>query len=280
MTDMISTRRVSSSGGVDLALHHIGGTGSPLLICHATGFHGRAYLTLARELAPAFEVWAMDFRGHGASTGPADCDFAWTGMAEDVIHVLRHIGVGSVIGVGHSMGGASILRAELMRPGSFAGAYLFEPIVPPGHVDGPVDTTLVDVARARRAVFPTRQAVVERYGARPPLGELDPQALVDYVEYGFVDTDDGQVRLACDPEHEARTFETPDKMSVDELAGLQLPTVVAMGLPERSGMPAIFAPPVAEAVDGASLSSHPELGHFGPLEDPAGIAAEIIERFS
>ena len=51
------------------------------------------------------------------------------------------------------------------------------------------------------------------------------------------------------------------------------------GDPEQSGLPALLAPGVADAVDGAVLSRHPELGHFGPLEAPTVIAAEIIEHF-
>ena len=46
----MTTRTVSSSDGVELALHHLGGTGTTLLLCHATGFHGRAYQVFADSL--------------------------------------------------------------------------------------------------------------------------------------------------------------------------------------------------------------------------------------
>jgi hypothetical protein len=39
--------------------------------------------------------------------------------------------------------------------------------------------------------------------------------------------------------------------------------------------PALFAADIADAIDGASLHPHPELGHFGPLQDPERVAAEV-----
>ena len=58
------TRVIPSTDGVELRLHHLGGSGDPLLICHATGFHGRAYAPMARLLSERHAVWAVDFRGH------------------------------------------------------------------------------------------------------------------------------------------------------------------------------------------------------------------------
>ena len=42
-----------------------GGDHPILLVAHATGFHGRAYLPVAEHLAPPFHVFGLDFRGHG-----------------------------------------------------------------------------------------------------------------------------------------------------------------------------------------------------------------------
>ena len=50
MSTTSSSLTVPSSGGVAVALHDLGGTGAPLLVCHATGFHGRMYAPLARLL--------------------------------------------------------------------------------------------------------------------------------------------------------------------------------------------------------------------------------------
>ena len=280
-----STTMLRSSGDVDLALHHLGGTGAPLLICHATGFHGRAYLSMAAQLVDHFEIWSMDFRGHGASSAPPSGDFAWAGMADDVqvcVDAVRESTDSPLFAFGHSMGGASILRAELNRPGTFAAAWLFEPIVFSPEIPLPSgrESQMSGAARHRRSVFDSRAAAVERYGSRPPLSGLEPDALAAYVKYGFDDADDGTVTLACAPESEASTFEAPDKLSWDYFTSLDMPCWVARGVVDPQNTPSKFADGIAEAIPTATLVAYDELTHFGPLEDTAGIASAIRAAFS
>ncbi|MCP3935298.1 MAG: alpha/beta hydrolase, partial [Actinomycetia bacterium] len=221
--------------------------------------------------------WAIDLRGHGGSLPPASGDFAWRGMADDVTAAVARMGSAPIVGVGHSMGGAAILLAELARPGLFEAAYLYEPIVlPPEFHVGRRENPMIEPARRRRPTFPSKKDALDRYLSRPPLNQLRLDSLAAYVEHGFVPTDDGEVRLACEPEHEARTFDADDKVTFDDIHGLDLRLMVAAGVPESGGGPADFAPHAAQAVPGAHLSLHDEIGHFGPLEDPDGVAGEII----
>ena len=267
---------VPSTSGVTLGLHHLGGRGPDLLICHATGFHGLAYAPLGRGLAGEFTVWALDFRGHGSSSAPRDGAFTWQGMADDVLAAIDAIGSGPVFAVGHSLGGAAILGAELVRPGSIGAAYLYEPIVfSAQRLANRGDNPMSGPARKRRSTFSSKRAAYERYAGRPPLDVLRPDALAAYVEHGFVDDGAGGVRLACEPEHEARTFEADDNVTTDDLEGLDLRVVIGVGAPERDGGPADLAPDVAATVAGSRLITY-ELGHFGPFEDPDRIAADIV----
>lgn len=271
----MTPRSVPSTGGVGLALHHLGGTGPTLLVCHATGFHGRAYQVFADALGGRFDVWALDFRGHGASGAPTTGDFAWSGMADDVLACVDALGGGPVLAFGHSLGGAAILLAELVRPSTIRRAALFEPVVFPREVlEARTENPMAGPARHRRPEFDSRAAAAERYGSRPPLADLHPRALADYVAFGFVDTPEGSVRLACEPEHEARVFEAEAELDIETIRGLQLDAWVGVGTTDVPG-PALFAAAIADAVDGAVLARHPELGHFGPLEDPDRIADEV-----
>lgn len=266
-----------TSTGVSVAVHDLGGTGEPLLLAHATGLCGRAYEPLAAALAPRFHVYALDFRGHGDSTAPESGDYSWQGMADDLLAVADALDLERVVGVGHSMGGASLLRAELQRPGLLRCAYLYEPIIPPASVPtAQGDNPMSSAARRRYDVFGSRADALARYATKPPLSHLRADALAAYVDHGLADVDDGTVRLKCSPEAEARTFEAPDKMTVDHLVGLELPTTVAVGGRDGEGGPAAFAPALVAVMERATLRTYAHLGHFGPLQDPETVAEDVL----
>lgn len=278
-----STTLVSSSDGVEVAVHDLGGDGHPVMICHATGFHGLAYAPFAAALAEHHRVVAVDLRGHGATNVPSTGDLAWSGMAEDVTAVLDALFDEAPFAIGHSMGGAAILRAELSRPGSIRAAWLFEPIVFPGPWEpSPNELGMAAAAAGRRAEFPTRRAAFERYCARPPLNELRVDALACYVEHGFVDgaTEAEPVHLACAPATESATFGTPVKLGLHELDAIALPIRVAAGRPLDGVGPQAMAVALAAGLPTAEFSDHPHLGHFGPLEAPDELAANAIAFFA
>lgn len=272
--------RVDSSDGCVVELRDFGGTGPDLIICHATGFHGAAYTPMAQILAEYFHVWALDFRGHGASPAPASGDFAWVGMGHDLVNCIDAIGVDSILSVGHSLGGGVTFLAALARPGIIRAAYLFEPIVfPKDLLIGQTSNPMSGPARRRREIFDSRADALSRYASKAPLSHLRADSLAAYVEHGFVDLPDGTVRLACRGESEARSFECDEKMTLDRIEGLELPLTVALGQANSGWGPAMLAPHVVETVQNSVLIEHEFLGHFGPLEAPDLIAADIISAF-
>lgn len=278
-----SSTTVASTDDVDVVVHDLGGDGHPVMICHATGFHGLAYAPFAAALAQNHRVVAVDLRGHGATNVPSTDDLAWNGMAEDVAAVLDAMFDVPPFAVGHSMGGAAILMAELARPGSIRAAWLFEPIVFPGPWEpSPNEKGMAAAAAGRRAEFPSREAAFERYGARPPLNALRTDALASYVHHGFVDgsSPDDPVQLACAPTTEAATFGTPVKLGLHQLDSLVLPMRVAAGRALGGEGPQAMAVELAAAMATAEFSDHPHLGHFGPLEAPDELAANATEFFA
>lgn len=272
---------VASSGGVTIRLHELGGEGPALLLAHATGFHGRVWAPCASHLAD-FRCVAPDFRGHGDSVVPDDITFAWSGFGDDVLAVVDHllatdsIGAEGLVAAGHSKGGAALLLAEERRPGTFRSLYLFEPIVfPPMGAVRPGDNPLAEGARRRRAVFESFDAAYENFRGKPPLDTLAPDALRAYVDHGFALRSDGTVRLKCRPDTEAEVYEMGSQHDAFEhLAEVRCPVTVATGA-EIPFTPAAFAEPIVEALPHARLERHHDLGHFGPLEEPATIAACI-----
>lgn len=264
---------VESTDGVRVALHDLGGDGPPLLFLHATGFHGRAYQQIADRLHDAFHVWAPDLRGHGDSETP-DMALPWRGMVDDALAVVDHLAFdGPWYACGHSMGGATVVASAIRRPGVFAAAWLFEPILfPSDHGPHSRENPLAEGARRRRHDFGSIDEVLDRYRGKRPFAAVDPAALRDYVVHGFRESGSG-VTLKTTGENEARTFEGIDLTVYDRLGEVDIPvTVVGSG----DGMPpARVAPAVAAALPRGVFTPWPDRSHFGPFEDPARAATEI-----
>jgi pimeloyl-ACP methyl ester carboxylesterase len=272
-------RQVPSTDGVTLALIDLGGDGPPLLFCHPTGFHGMVWAPLAGHLADVAHSWAVDFRGHGDSSTPASMDFTWDRMVDDVLAVIDDLRITGVKAVGHSMGGAALLLAEMRRPGTFAGLWLYEPVVFPRSPGMPASNPMAATARRRRPWFPDPEAAYANFAAKPPLGALDPAALRAYVDHGLRPSQsadgDRAVELKCAPEVEALVFENglpAAATTFDRLGEVRIPVTIAASV--DGGGPAHAAPLIVDALPDGRLQRF-RLTHFGPMEDPAAIAASI-----
>lgn len=274
----MTIRHVPSTDGVEVAVHDLGGSGTAVLLAHATGFHGAVWGPLADQLP---DVWAVapDLRGHGDTPAPVGGALAWSGFADDVLSVVDELGLDRPVGVGHSKGGAALVLAEERRPGTFRALYLFEPVIfpgpPPGPGGAPVDNPLAAGARRRRPAFPSRAAALDNYAGKPPFNALAAEVLAAYVEHGLADQPDGSARLKCEPEVEATVYE--GGLVHDAFAHLdrvRCPVVVARGRLDPFGPAAVSESLVAALPDGR-LETFDDLGHFGPLEQPAEVAASI-----
>lgn len=266
---------IDSADGTRIAVYDVGGHGDDVLFVHATGFCAGVWLPVMRRL-PGFRRAALDVRGHGRSATP-EAGMDWHGTAEDVLAAVDRLGLRDVVGVGHSMGGASLLLAELARPGTFRTMWLYEPIVFPPELraaaDGP--NPLAEGALRRRSRFDSAEAAYDNFASKPPFSALAPEALAAYVEHGFEPQADGSVQLRCRPETESETYRMGARHDAfDRLDRVGCPVVVARGAETVPG-PASFAPAVAERLAHGRLEEHPDLGHFGPLEDPDAIGAAI-----
>ena len=103
---------------------------------------------------------------------------------------------------------------------------------------------------------------------------FDPDVLRLYVAHGFRPAPEG-VRLKCDPEHEARTFEmggSHDTWSI--LPEIETPVTVLAGRVDGGG-PAQVAGPVADRLANATFTQHDDWNHFAPFIDPASMAAIV-----
>lgn len=268
----------TTADGVDVAVHDLGGDGPPLLLAHATGFCGLAWRPFAAALSERHRCLALDFRGHGCTDPNPGHDFHWSGFSADVLAVVDDLGLEGAVAVGHSKGAAALLLAEAQRPGTFSRLWLFEPIVFPVDPPAPSDEVpLVAGALRRRAEFPSRDEAAANFASKPPLDVLHPDALAGYVECGFRSLDDGRVTLSCPPEVEAQVYRMgPAHDMWWRLPDLATPATIACGAHTDAIVPD-FAAAMAARLPHGRHEVFGDLGHFGPLEDPAATAAAAAE---
>ena len=265
------TVRVPSSDHVNLAVHEFGGDGPPLLLSHATGFHGYAYLPIADALERRFTSYAVDCAGTATAHAPGEDASAADATGQMATRSPRALVApeGGLTGFGHSMGGTALLMAAHRDPDLFDTIVVYEPIIfDPS--PRPARSARVPTRRRRTPTAPfvrfvrgrDRQLPVEtadehvRSRGRPPLRgtrlRIGPRG----------------VRLKCDPEHEARTFENGALHRVwDLLPDISTRVVVATGIVEDTG-PSAVASSIAERLPNAMYVEIPDTEPLRTLRRP------------
>jgi pimeloyl-ACP methyl ester carboxylesterase len=249
-----------------------------IVFSHANGFNARTYRSILQPLAAEVRILALDLRGHGASELPAVVEgrAGWLEFRDDLLALLAAAAEAPVVLAGHSMGGTSSLLAAAAEPARVKALALFDPVVVPVEVQGQpgmLESPLYLGALRRRAVFPSKAAVMQAYEGRA-FKTWSHDQLADYVEAGFRETPDGQVTLTCAPAWEASNFAMHNYDAMAALAQVRCPVRVL-----RAEAGSTFR------VDGhetelatnprVSIVTAPGTTHFLPMERPELVAETL-----
>lgn len=280
---------IPSLDGVGIVFHDFGGAGSPVLLSHATGFHGHCMERIGSFLRDEHHVAAFDHRGYGDADPVDPVHLQWRDYGGDALVAARHLsalhGGAPVVGIGHSMGGASLIMAAHAEPSLFRALFVFEPIVFPPVIDDSKggerpESPLPALTRKRKSRFEGIDDALANFSSKPPMATFDPEVREAYVRHGFKPAADGGIELKCTPEHEARTYETGGTSGAwDDLPAVSTPTWVVSGAPAQF-QPSSFARNVAERMPNATYVQYDEMGHFGPLEHPGAIADLVVHALA
>jgi lipase len=278
-------------GGATARIAYVewGRVGDPvILLLHATGFHARCWDQVVRALPPGFRVIAVDMRGHGRSekTGPID---DWAIPARDFAELVEGLKLEGAIGVGHSMGGHSLVQIAATHPGMFDRLVLIDPVImapevyaqrsllPPG--------TEHPVAR-RRNRWSTWQEMFDAFKDRNPYALWAPKVLEDYCHHGLQPAEDGGFQLACPPAVEASIYMGSIGTDIyDAVRKVEAPVTILrakerpLGPRERmdfSDSPTW--PKLASIFKNGRDVYLPHLTHFIPMQDPKLTARFIADE--
>lgn len=238
------------------------------------------------------ELAVLDWGGHGDSTSippGADTDsYAWRTLALDVgnaigalLSLTGHERVG--LAIGHSFGGALLLRAAAEHPARFERLLLCDPvIVPPmtpeqrrarSHTVGLAAST-----RKRRDRFPSRAAAFEHCRTRGLFADFAPEVLALYVDEGMRDTPEGERALKCDREVEAAIFDAGGASVLIEAVDRVTAEVLFVHA-QRANFSREYYEEVASRIPRARVESL-DVGHLFPLEEPERVLKLVDEWLS
>lgn len=246
-----------------------------VVFAHANGFTAHTYRALLVDLARDLHVIAPDLRGHGLSRLPAEPAgrSSWRDHAADLRALVERVATRPLVLAGHSLGGASAILAAAAGTAQLAGLALFDPVMfgaERAAEAAAAPSPLVEGAKRRRAVFPSRAEAVAAYLGRGAFATWPESAVADYAHDGFVAQDDGTVRLACAPAWEASNFACAGGQDHwHELAQVPCPVHAVRGT--LGSMTTV--PPVIPA--NVRFEDWDDASHFAPLEHPVRAAALV-----
>ncbi len=213
---------------------------------------------------------AFDRRGHGRSDAPST-GYDLDTLARDLASVLRRLELTNVTLVGHSLGGAEVVRylSRFAEPGRVRRAVLIGPTTPriPKGDDYPqgIEPAALEAVRdGWRKDFP--RWIDEN--KRPFFAPETTNALVDWVAR-LLEAMPLYVQLEI-----SRTTANLDLRA--DLAEIQTPTLVLHGDLDRS-VPVSFGVHTAELMPNARLKRYPEAAHGVFLTHLDEVHHDILE---
>lgn len=152
-----------------------GGSGIPILAFHGNFSEASVFAPLAEALAPQWRVIALDQRGHGESDRTESYERA--DFVADIEAFHRHLGLGPVAILGHSLGGVNAYQYVARHLGR-ATALIIEDVCAVMIADWTFTTQL-----PRKA--PTREALTSAIGWTAPYFECSIRQFDDGWDYSF-----------------------------------------------------------------------------------------------
>jgi pimeloyl-ACP methyl ester carboxylesterase len=235
----------------------------------------------------------LDTRGHGQSGLPrepghcgrnlTDEDVSVTRIADDIIEVLDDAGIDRAALAGHSMGVQTLFEAYRRRPERVAAlipiAGTYENPVR-SFADLPVLDRLYPIADTlfRWVPFEVMGPVMRR-AANPDLGYrvvraihvAGPKVTVSAVAPHILQVGDLNFSVLWRMMSSMRNHS-----AADVLPTVRVPTLILAGRKDLFTPPSVQAR-MASLVPGARIRWWDEAGHMLPIEEPAEVAADIVD---
>ncbi|MBE7381939.1 MAG: alpha/beta fold hydrolase [Leptolyngbya sp. SIO1E4] len=262
-------------------------TGTPILCLHGVLNQGAIWGAIAPALVQqGYRVIAPDLRGHGKSAhvGP-EGNYQLLDHLGDIDALVQQLGLKTCHVVGHSMGAVIAASFASARPAYLQSLTLVEPVVPGDETDTSADQLATHLnylaAPPTHPIYRDLSEAVDRFQKSMPA--LTP-TWAETLTARIVEPVDGGVRWRWDPRLQVRTrfglsggTFTRDRYG-QLLQHIQTPTTLIFGEQSDFNRPEDLTFQ-QQHLPHAAMVTLPG-GHHLPLESPAEVAREVLQRLS
>ena len=244
--------------------YEVEGEGPPVVFVHGLALDTRMWDDQASALAGLATVVRYDVRGFGRSTRDAGTPYS---HADDLWRLLDHLGIGSAVLVGLSMGGRIVVEATLAAPGRVRALVLLDAVLDgvPWDPESKRDFDAIGTELRAGGLDAARSAFL-RHGFFAP-ARRDPDVARRLAE--MVGTYSGVNWTSPDPH-------VPHPESIELIHTIAAPTTVVVG---ELDVPCFLqmAKTFAERIPDARRVSVPDAGHMVNMEAPETVNALLRE---
>jgi pimeloyl-ACP methyl ester carboxylesterase len=250
---------VAKINGIEIYFEQHGEYGEPLVLVHGYTGDITDWRFQIGEFSGTHRVLAMDLRGHGRSTAPADrSSYTIEQMALDVQALVEQVGFDRYHLVGHSMGGAIAQELTLRRPERLITLTLEDTAF------NPASHRSEELVKLRE----TRNRIAEEEGMAALAASPSPFPRAPFMpEEREVEMRARLARMSVGGFIGAAAGLDAWPGTNNRLEGLRVPTLIVYGELDRSWV-VEAALRMAELVPNATLEVIPEAGHSPQYERP------------
>ena len=259
-------------------VYRVAGSGPPVVLVHGMVNSSKHWRGVAERLAERYTVVAPDLIGHGDSATPRG-DYSLGAHATVVRDLLSALGIRRATFVGHSLGGGVAMiffwqfpeRVERLALVSSGGlGHDVSPLLRTAAVPGV--RALISVAAHRRLTGALHASGERLRGRGANLGvqlQSVARALRPLETPGAREAFIQTLRAVIDVR--GQRVSAADRLYLLE----QMPMLVCWGERDRT-IPIAHGHAAHAALPGSRFATLPRAAHFPHLEDPEGLAAELM----
>lgn len=197
---------------------------------HANSFPAKTYNKLFSFLTDDFQIGFIERHAHNQQF---PVDDGWVFLKEELRHEIENRYTEKIIGIGHSLGGILHFLLAVERPELYRQIILLDaPLV--SRLSGTalkllkktglIDRTLLSRQTTfRRNFWESKNDALQHFRSKEKFKAFDEDVLLDYVEYGTVETENG-VKLFFEPRIESKIYQTLPHNFAKYRGKLKVPT--------------------------------------------------------